>query len=330
MSSIPAIANTTAQHHHQIIRFNPAKYRLQQAACDYGIKEARRIKDWAMLEQAVDAKIAEQIKFIAWWYANVSINYGGDRKHHQVSGSRYLPYREAERLTGMKQPRISELRQRLQHPDEYRLHLLGAAYRAAMLEAIPTCRLGHGGRIRNESYTPAQYIELVRQVFGGEIDLDVASCEQAQKTVQANRFFIISDNALKQDWYGKVFSNPPYSHPDIALFTDKLLHEIANKHVTSAIMLTNNSTDTAWFQKAAAAATAICFTRGRIRFISCDGTNPYTPVQGQAFFYFGNDLPAFMRHFEPVGFVVLPYPDLRKTVVATEGARGFVNRGLAA
>jgi hypothetical protein len=53
----------------------------------------------------------------------------------------------------------------------------------------------------------------------------------------------------------------------------KLLAELAAKHVTAAIWLTNNSTDTAWFQRLAGAATAICFTRGRIHFISCDGTN---------------------------------------------------------
>src|SRR6516165_10204415 len=115
---------------HQVIRFDPTKYRIRQAACDYGIAEAKRIRDWPALEEAVDAKIAEQIQFIAWWYANVTVNHGGNRQK-QVSGTRYLSYREAERLTGMKQPRVSELRSWLQHPDEYRSRLLGAAYRAA-------------------------------------------------------------------------------------------------------------------------------------------------------------------------------------------------------
>ena len=27
-----------------------------------------------MLERAVDQKIAEQVQFVAWWYANVSVN----------------------------------------------------------------------------------------------------------------------------------------------------------------------------------------------------------------------------------------------------------------
>jgi hypothetical protein len=305
-STSVAIANTTSSQH-QIIRFNPAKYRLHQAACDYGIKEAKRIKDWAALETAVDAKIAEQVQFDRWWYGTVE-RPGGDRqtKKHS-SGSRLMPCREAERLTGMKQPRVSELHSWLKQPDEYRERLLGSAHRAAMLVSIPTYRLCKDyGRYRDESYIPPEYIKLVRKVFGGRIDLDVASCEQAQKTVRAKRIFTKSDNALIQDWYGNIFGNPPYSVPNIVLFTDKLLEELAAKHVRSAIWLTNNSTDTAWFRRLATAATAICFTRGRIRFTSSDGTNQYAPVQGQAFFFFGKDLPAFKRHFGQVGFIVRP------------------------
>jgi hypothetical protein len=41
---------------HQVIRFDPTKYRIRQAACDYGIAEAKRIRDWPALEEAVDAK----------------------------------------------------------------------------------------------------------------------------------------------------------------------------------------------------------------------------------------------------------------------------------
>ena len=143
-------------------------------------------------------------------------------------------------------------------------------------------------------------------LFGGTIDLDIASCEQAQKTVKAIQFFTKSDNALLHAWLGKIFGNPPFSVPNIVLFTDKLLAELAAKHVTEAIWLTNNSSDTAWFHRLATAATAMCFTRGRIHFVSCDGTNQYAPVQGQMFFYFGDNLSAFVEHFDPVGLIVRP------------------------
>ena len=67
----------------------------------------------------------------------------------------------------------------------------------------------------------------MRLVFGGTIDLDIASCEEAQKTVQATHFFTKSDNALIQVWLGRIYGNPPYSVPDIVLLTDKLLAELA-------------------------------------------------------------------------------------------------------
>jgi hypothetical protein len=290
---LPALTSS-----HQVTRFDPNQYRIRQAAFNYGIAEAKRIRDWAMLEEAVDIKIAEQVQFVAWWYANVSVNHGGNRAKQQVSGTRYLPYREAERLTGMKQPRLSELNARLQHPEQYRLHLLGAAYRAAMLDPKTNHRAGNANF---ELYTPADWIELVRKVLG-EVDLDPASCEQAQETVQARTFFTQSDNGLEQDWHGRVFCNPPYTQPDLALFVDKLLEELAAKHLT-AILLTFNNTDAAWFQKAAAVATAICFPRGRVRFINRDGT-PWSAAQGNAFFYFGDDLPAFVRYFGSAGFIV--------------------------
>jgi hypothetical protein len=122
----------------QIVRFNPKQYRMRQTGYDYGIKEAKRIKDWDMLKQAVDGKIAEQVQFIAWWYASVE-RPGGDRQSEKhSSGARLMPVREAEKLTGMKQPRVFELKSWLRTPDDYRKRLLGAAYRAAMLEAIPT------------------------------------------------------------------------------------------------------------------------------------------------------------------------------------------------
>jgi hypothetical protein len=45
---------------HQVMRFDPNQYRIRQAAFNYGIAEAKRIRDWALLEEAVDIKIAEQ------------------------------------------------------------------------------------------------------------------------------------------------------------------------------------------------------------------------------------------------------------------------------
>jgi phage N-6-adenine-methyltransferase len=145
---------------------------------------------------------------------------------------------------------------------------------------------GTFGTGQNEWHTPDEYLDRARKVLG-EIDLDPASHQQAQQRVQARKFFTASDDGLAHEWHGRVWLNPPYGTSLIADFVDKLIEEYAAQHVTAAIMLTHSYSDTEWFHAAAEIASAICFTRGRIRFIDLDG-DLAAPTQGQAFFYFGN------------------------------------------
>lgn len=161
---------------------------------------------------------------------------------------------------------------------------------------------GTFGTGENEWYTPDEYLDLAREVLGG-FDLDPASSHVANRQVRATRFFSRETNGLKQKWFGKVWLNPPYSQPDIAHFADKMVAEWEAGNVEAAIVLTHNYTDTTWFQKLARASSAICFTRGRVRFVSPTGELA-APTQGQAFFYFGHDVGAFTSSFAEVGFVV--------------------------
>lgn len=161
---------------------------------------------------------------------------------------------------------------------------------------------GTAGTGENEWYTPEEHLDLARQVLG-PIDLDPASSEQANMTVRAGQFYPIHDDGLTKHWAGKVWLNPPYAQPAISHFADKMVAEWQRGDVTGAIVLTHNYTDTAWFQKLAHAAAAICFTRGRVRFVSPDG-DLAAPTQGQAFFYFGHDVARFAEVFAATGFVV--------------------------
>jgi phage N-6-adenine-methyltransferase len=154
-----------------------------------------------------------------------------------------------------------------------------------------------------EWYTPPEWIEPARAVLGG-IDLDPASSEVAQRTVKAKRFFTIDDDGLRQEWHGpRIWLNPPYSRDLIPEFVSKLVTEHDAGRVEAAIMLTHNYTDTAWFQKAGSRASAICFPRGRMKFLDPDGNRSGTPTQGQALFYFGNNVESFIKHFAPLGLV---------------------------
>jgi phage N-6-adenine-methyltransferase len=153
----------------------------------------------------------------------------------------------------------------------------------------------------NEWYTPAEYVEAARACLGS-IDLDPATSEAAQSTIRAARFFTREDDGLRHPWPGRIWLNPPYAQPDIARFIEKLLGEVEAGRAEQAILLTHNYTDTAWFHAAAERSAAICFTRGRIRFVSATGELA-APTQGQAFFYFGSAEWRFLETFGGFGFI---------------------------
>lgn len=117
-----------------------------------------------------------------------------------------------------------------------------------------------------EWYTPSCYIESARKVMGS-IDLDPASCATANKTVSANAFYTAEDDGLSQEWSGNVWLNAPYDQ--IQKFASKLLE---SEKVTRAIVLTNNATETRWFQSLLEKASALVFHLGRLRFTKPDGT----------------------------------------------------------
>jgi phage N-6-adenine-methyltransferase len=280
-------------------KYEPQATKTKDAKLDAVIEYAQRMRDWPLLEQAIEQKIEEQIEFVQWWKEHVGSNHGGDRSKNADRDSCFS-CEKAEELTGITQPQVAKWKKRLADRVKYRATLFGAAWKKAMGEMDNHRAQGTG---ENEWYTPAQYIELAREVMGG-IDLDPASSECAQSTVQATRIHTAADNGLLHEWHGRVWLNPPYSQPLIQHFASKIVAEYHAGRMTQAVMLTHNYTDTEWFHTAARGADAICFTRGRIRFESPDG-EPASPTQGQSFFYFGERVTKFVEVFKSIGFVVL-------------------------
>lgn len=213
-----------------------------------------------------------------------------------------LSLKDAVRLTGVKSHQVTRWKRGLADPAKYRAKLYGAAYAEAMADELATTAAKWTGD--PESYTPAVYIEAARKVMGG-IDLDPASNEHAQKLVQAGRWFDEEDDGLAQEWQGRVFLNPPYKQPAVSQFITKLCREFAAGHVTQAILLTNNNTDTRWFHESARLAAAVCFTAGRINFYKADGQITQ-PTNGQSFFYFGNAIDRFAATFAEIGLIMTP------------------------
>jgi len=154
----------------------------------------------------------------------------------------------------------------------------------------------------NEWYTPEKHLELARNIMGS-IDTDPASCELANRTVKAKTFFSIEDDGLQKQWYGNVWLNPPYANSLVGSFCEKLIDEIKAGRVKQAMLLVNNATETKWFQSSAKTADAICFLRGRVKYISPNGKNN-SPLQGQAIIYFGENVSRFCEMFSGSGLVL--------------------------
>ncbi len=154
----------------------------------------------------------------------------------------------------------------------------------------------------NEWYTPQDYIAAGRDVLGA-IDLDPATSAAANEVVNATSFFTVDDDGLSKAWSGSVWLNPPYAKDLCGSFIEKLVDEYSMRNVTQALVLTNNATETQWFQMAARVSTAICFPDKRVKFWKPDGSKGQ-PLQGQAVFYFGDDAAKFAKAFAKFGEVV--------------------------
>jgi ParB family transcriptional regulator, chromosome partitioning protein len=147
------------------------------------------------------------------------------------------------------------------------------------------------GRTSDERGTPAYIIEAARKVMGS-IDLDPASCAEANEVVRAGRYYDKNDDGLAQPWYGNVWLNPPFSQPLCAQFVEKLIHEWSARDVRQAIVLVNVSTGR-WYHRLLGTF-PVAFPRhhdlhpnARIEFYPLPGNDRGTDnnSRGQAVFY---------------------------------------------
>lgn len=78
-----------------------------------------------------------------------------------------------------------------------------------------------------EWYSTPALVEAARELFGGRIDLDPASHEEANRIVKAERFYDEQKDGLRQSWdASSLFLNPPGGLVDA--FWKKLIAETWN------------------------------------------------------------------------------------------------------
>lgn len=156
----------------------------------------------------------------------------------------------------------------------------------------------------NEWHTESEYVDAARDVMGG-IDLDPASCEIANQTIQAARYFSAADDGLSKPWTGRVWLNPPYGKTggksNQARWSARLRRDYCAGHVSQAVLLVNACTGDRWFSPLW--DYAICFPDHRIKFISPMGRRNQ-PTHSSCFVYFGPNVDAFAWTFGAIGPVV--------------------------
>jgi len=158
------------------------------------------------------------------------------------------------------------------------------------------------------------YIEAARLVLGG-IDLDPASCAEANRIVQAEKYYTKSDNGLTQPWYKRVWLNPPFGTTGIndhkgsrhsgqsklRLFTEKLVRCWKDQCIESAILLARADPTAAWFYPLW--EYPVCFVSGDFYFYA-PGGRAVKHRFGTCFVYLGPDEPLFIDVFSQFGTVV--------------------------
>lgn len=109
--------------------------------------------------------------------------------------------------------------------------------------------------------TPPYILEAL-----GEFDLDPCA-SQDRPWDTAKHHYTEADNGLEQEWFGRVWCNPPYG-PKMGPFLERL-----SEHDGGGIALVFARTETrAFFDFIWDKATAILFLKGRLSFYRPDGT----------------------------------------------------------
>jgi hypothetical protein len=109
-SRVPKAEQISDEHGASIVKLNAI------------IEYAQRMKDWPLLEQAVEHKIEEQAEFVEWWREHVVRAGNPSKKSRKLIRAELgeLNMDKAEELTGITHQQVSKWMKRLSKRPEYR------------------------------------------------------------------------------------------------------------------------------------------------------------------------------------------------------------------
>lgn len=93
-------------------------------------------------------------------------------------------------------------------------------------------------------------------------DLDAAATSQNAKL---NTYYTVEDNALVQQWKGRVFCNPPYGR-ELKHWIKKAYEESLQPYNECIVMVIPSRTDTSYWHDYIFNKAEIDFLRGRLKF----------------------------------------------------------------
>jgi T5orf172 domain len=136
-------------------------------------------------------------------------------------------------------------------------------------------------------YSPKPLVEAARKVMGG-IDLDPASEVIANRWIQAGKIYTISEDGLKQPWFGRVYLNPPFGR--WALWGPKLLEEWYRDVEQMVVLCSQTALSAQQFRPILDACDALCIETGRSSFWGPNLKEGRSgPHFGTALLYFGKE-----------------------------------------
>jgi hypothetical protein len=154
----------------------------------------------------------------------------------------------------------------------------------------------------DEWYTPEYIIEPARIVLG-KIDLDPASCKEAQTVIRATTSLWKAHNSLspRYPWLGRVWLNPPYSGP--LPWVEKLLAEYGNGNTKAALLLVNTTNSPQWARLLWQSEHRVCLLGKRIKFWRPDRPEGKGFDRDQMIWYVGPNPQKFADVFSEWGSI---------------------------
>ena len=192
-----------------------------------------------------------------------------------------------------------------------------------------------------EHYTPPRIVNAARLALG-HIDLDPASCEEANAWIKASRIFTREDDGFIKPWSGRVFLNPPgglsddrqrrvkpkcketgscglpigHGHSGVEASQKKwwfkLAREYAEERVTAAVfvcfsveLLQNAQVHTPPGLTTPLDHT-LCFPASRVAYVKPGGDVGAQPPHASCIVYLGPEQRQFAESFRSIGRVLIP------------------------